>query len=130
MFKLEGEGVGRILVRFGERIKDFHVHVIYASRKLIDGNPNAVREFLAGWFETVQFMREHKPETVAIAARVSDVSSSVATRNYDELMPIFNRSGRFEPKALDLLARSFVELGLLPAAPDMGKLYTEAFLPK
>jgi hypothetical protein len=58
------------------------------------------------------------------------VSKAVAGRNYDELMPIFNPTGRFNPKALDVLSRSFVELGLLPAAPDMSKLYTEAFLPK
>jgi hypothetical protein len=45
-------------------------------------------------------------------------------------MPIFNPTGRFNPKALDALARSFVELGLLPDAPDMSRLYTEAFLPK
>ena len=130
VFKLEEEGVGRILVRFGDRIKDFHVHVVYASRKLIDANPNAIRAFLAGWLDTVGYMRDHKEQTIDIAARVSDVSKSVAARNYAELMPIFNRTGRFNPKALDLLAGSFVELGLLADAPDMSKLYTEAFLPK
>ena len=67
---------------------------------------------------------------IDIAARVSDVPKSVAARNYQELMPIFNPTGRFNPKALDVLSRSFVELGLLPDAPDMGRLYTEAFLPK
>ena len=51
VFKLEEDGIGRILVRFGDRIKDFHVHVIYASRKLIERNPDAVRAFLAGWRE-------------------------------------------------------------------------------
>jgi ABC-type nitrate/sulfonate/bicarbonate transport system substrate-binding protein len=117
-------------VRFGDRIKDFHVHVIYASRKLIDGNPEAVRGFLAGWRDSVEYMRDHKEQTIDIAARVSDVPKSVATRNYQELMPIFNLTGRFNPKALDVLSRSFVELGLLPNVPDMGKLYTEAFLPK
>jgi ABC-type nitrate/sulfonate/bicarbonate transport system substrate-binding protein len=130
IFKLEEDGVGRILVRFGDRIKDFHVHVIYASRKLIDGNPDAVRAFLAGWLETVGYMRDHREQTIDIAARVSDVSKSVASRNYQELMPIFNLTGRFNPKALDMLSRSFIELGLLPDAPDMSRLYTEAFLPK
>jgi NitT/TauT family transport system substrate-binding protein len=130
VFKLEEDGVGRILVRFGDRIKDFHVHVIYASRKLINTNPNAVRAFLAGWLDSVQYMRDHQEQTIAIAARVSDVSKSVASRNYQELMPIFNLTGRFNPKALEMLSRSFVELGLLPDAPDMSKLYTEAFLPK
>ena len=131
VFKLEEDGIGRILVRFGDRIKDFHVHVIYASKKLIDGNPNALRAFLAGWFETVQYMRDNKQQTIDIATRVaSDASKSVSSRNYEELMPIFNQTGRFNPKALYTLSRSFIELGLLPGAPDMSKLYTESFLPK
>jgi ABC-type nitrate/sulfonate/bicarbonate transport system substrate-binding protein len=130
VFKLEEDGIGRILVRFGDRIKDFHVHVIYASRKLMESHPEAVRAFLAGWFDSVAYMRQHKEQTIDMAARVSDVSKAVAGRNYDELMPIFNLTGRFNPKALDVLSRSFVELGLLPSSPDMSKLYTEAFLPK
>jgi ABC-type nitrate/sulfonate/bicarbonate transport system substrate-binding protein len=130
VFRLEEEGSGRILVRFGERIKDFHVHVIYASKALIDKNPEAVRAYLAAWYETVAYMRDHKDQTVDVAARVSEVSKAVATRNYDELMPIFNATGRFNPKALDVLSRSFVESGALPARPDMSTLYTEQFLPK
>jgi len=130
VFRLEQDGIGRILVRFGDRIKDFHVHVIYASRKLIDSNPQAVRAFLAGWFDSVAYMRDHKEQTIDIAARVSDMPKSIATRNYEELMPIFNPTGRFNPKALDALSRSFVELGLFADAPDMSKLYTEAYLPK
>ena len=130
VFRLEEEGVGRILVRFGDRIKDFHVHVIYASQTLIAANPQAVRGFLAGWLDSVQYMRDHPGETIDIAQRVSEVSRSVASRNYQELMPIFNPTGRVNPKALDVLARSFVELGLTPAAPDMSQLYTEAYLPR
>jgi NitT/TauT family transport system substrate-binding protein len=130
VFKLEEDGVGRILVRFGDRIKDFHVHVIYASHKLIAANPEALRAFLVGWFDGVGYMRDHPEQTIDIAQRVSEVSRSVATRNYQELMPIFNPTGRFNPKALDVLSRSFVELGLAPDAPDMSKLYTEAYLPK
>jgi ABC-type nitrate/sulfonate/bicarbonate transport system substrate-binding protein len=129
VFKLEEEGVGRILVRFGERIRDFHVHVIFAARKLIDAHPDALRAFLAGWLESVEYMRAHKDETVAIAERAAQAPASVARRNYDELMPIFNRTGRFNPKALAVLAHSFVELGSLPSAPDMSRLTTEAFLP-
>ena len=75
-------------------------------------------------------MRQHKDQTIDMAAQVSDASNAVAGRNNDELMPIFNPTGRFNPKALDVLSRSFVELGLFPDAPDMSKLYTEAFLPK
>lgn len=37
--------------------------------------------------------------------------------------------GKFNPKALAALSRSFVELGTLQKQPDMTKLYTEKFLP-
>jgi hypothetical protein len=62
--------------------------------------------------------------------RVAEVSKSIATANYDELMPVFNPTGRFNARALDVLARSFVEMGSLTEKPDMAKLYTEAFLPE
>ena len=44
-------------------------------------------------------------------------------------MPMFSDDGRFNPAALATLAKSFVELQLLPAQPDPARLYTEAFLP-
>jgi ABC-type nitrate/sulfonate/bicarbonate transport system substrate-binding protein len=130
IFRLEEQGVGRILVRFSDHIKDFHVHAAFASRKAIDGNPEAIRAFLAGWFESVRWMKDHKEQTVEIAARMADVPKTVAAKNYDEIMPVFSLDGRFKPKALEVLAGSFVDMGLLPDKPDMSKLTTERFLPK
>jgi hypothetical protein len=43
---------------------------------------------------------------------------------------MFSDDGRFNPKALATLSRSYVDLKFLPAEPDMSKLYTEEFLPK
>jgi NitT/TauT family transport system substrate-binding protein len=130
VLRLVEEGAGRILVRFGERIPEFHVHVVFARNALIERNPDVLRNFVKAVLESVQYMREHKEETITVAMRVAEVSKSVATANYEELMPIFNPTGRFDARALDVLARSFVEMGSLSEKPDMGKLYTEAFLPK
>jgi ABC-type nitrate/sulfonate/bicarbonate transport system substrate-binding protein len=130
VLRLVEEGTGRILVRFGDRIPDFHVHVVFAGKRLIDRNPEALRSFVRALLESVQYMRDHKEQTVDIAMRVAEVSKPVATANYEELMPIFNPTGRFDSKALDVLARSFVEMGSLAERPDMSTLYTEAFLPK
>ncbi len=130
VLRLVDEGVGRILVRFGERIPDFHVHVIFARKGFMEANPEALRGFLKAWFESVQYMRDHRDRAIDIIVRAAEVSPSIAAANYDELMPVFNRSGRFDPKALDVLARSFMEMGSLAEKPDMSKLYTETFLPK
>ena len=127
-FELEKRGEGRILVRFTE-IKDFHIHVIFAADKLIAYHPEALRGFLKGWFETIAFMRRNKAETVAIAKEVTGKDEEITSRSYDELMPMFSDDGKFNPAALATLAKSFVELQLLPAEPDPKKLYTESFLP-
>jgi NitT/TauT family transport system substrate-binding protein len=128
-YKLEQTGEFRILMHFGDLVKDFHIHVIYASNAILRRNPDSVRRFLAGWFETIAFMRQHRDETVKIAAPVMNVDTQIAGRTYDELMPMFSDTGRFEPKALAVLSRSFVEMKLLPEEPDMSKLYTEKYLP-
>jgi NitT/TauT family transport system substrate-binding protein len=130
VYKFVETGAGRILVKFGERIKDFHVHIIYASNTLIETKPETLRAFLAGWFETIGFMNDNRKATIDIALEHTGVSSKVAAEGYDDTMPIFSKTGRFSPKALDVLATSFVDTGTLPDKPDMSKLITEAYLPK
>ena len=128
-YRMEEDGSGRVLVQFGDRIKTFHIYVFYARKGFVEKSPDAVRPFLAAWFETIGYMREHRAETIEIVRRTAEVSQGIATRDYDELMGMFNRTGRFDPKALDVLARSFVEMGSLPQAPDMRTLVTEQYLP-
>ncbi len=128
-YKMEEEGNGHIVVNFGTIVKDFHIHVIYASNKIMTEHPEQVREFLAGWFDTIAFMKANKPEAVRIGAKVGRVSEEIESKVYDELISTFSTDGKFEPKAMAALARSFVELGTLPTEPDMSKLYTEKFLP-
>jgi ABC-type nitrate/sulfonate/bicarbonate transport system substrate-binding protein len=128
-FDLEKKGEARILVRFTD-IKDFHIHIIFATDKAIASKPEIVRNFLKGWFETIAFMRSHKADTVKVAKEVMEKDEDISGRVYDELMPMFSNTGRFDKAALATLSKSYVELKLLPSEPDMSKLYTEAFLPK
>ncbi len=126
---LEKMGEGRILVRFLD-IKDFHIHVIFGTNKVLAENPKAASAFLEGWLESIRFMRANKAQTVKIAAEVTEKDEEITAKVYDELMPMFSDDGRFDAKALTLLSRSLVELDILKAEPDMSKLYTEDFLPK
>ena len=128
-FDLENKGEGRILVRFTD-MKDFIIHVIYATNKDIASRPDDLRKFLKGWFDTIAFMRTHKAETVKIAGAVMGKNAEVTSRTYDEVMPMFSDDGKFSPQALDVLSRSWIQLGLLNAPPDLKTLYTTAFLPQ
>jgi NitT/TauT family transport system substrate-binding protein len=128
-YRLEEDGTGRVLVQFGDRIKTFHIYVLYARRGFAASNPEALRAFLAGWFDTIAYMRDHRAETIDIVQRTSGVSPTIATRDYDELIGMFNRTGKFDPKALAVLSRSFIEMGTLPSEPNVQTLVTEQYLP-
>jgi NitT/TauT family transport system substrate-binding protein len=127
--KLEKEKAGRIIVHFGTVAPDFIIHAIFATNKSIANKPEVLKHFLAGWFETINWMRAHRDETVALAAPVMHQDKDIVAMNYDQTMNDFSTTGRFDPKALAVLARSFVDMKTLPAEPDMSKLYTEKLLP-
>ena len=119
----------RILLPFGQVVRDFINHITYATNAVIKAHPDQVRAFNAAWFETVKWMRHNKEETVTLVAPVMNKPIPIVDKAYDIVMPSLSDTGRFDPKGLATLARSFVEMKALPAAPDMSKLYTEAFLP-
>jgi NitT/TauT family transport system substrate-binding protein len=128
-YKLQEEGASRILVRFGNIVSDFHIHVIFATTKAVATRPNDLKGFLAGWFDTIAYIRQNKQVMVDKASKLMNISPEIASRTYDDVMPMFSDTGRFNPKALAILAKSFVEMGVLDKEPDMSKLYTEQFLP-
>ena len=128
--KFVESGNGRILVKFGDFFPDFVSSCIYASTDLIDNKPDVLRAFLAGWFETIAYMNDHRPGVIDITMKQIGLSSGVANAIYDDTMPTMSLNGRFNPKALDILANSFVDTKLLPSKPDMSQLYTEAYLAK
>jgi ABC-type nitrate/sulfonate/bicarbonate transport system substrate-binding protein len=128
--RLESAGEGRIVLHFGDIIKDFIQNAAYARRDLVASDPDRVRRFLTGWYETIAYMGGHKEESIKVALPIVDLPAELAARGYDQWMQAYSRDGRFDPLALGLLAKSFVEMGLLTSEPDMSRLYTEEFLPK
>ncbi|HUZ73898.1 MAG TPA: ABC transporter substrate-binding protein [Stellaceae bacterium] len=122
-------GKGRILLRFGDDVKDIHNNIIFATDRIIAAHPDDVRAFLRGWFDTIAFARAHRAETIADMARMLHVYPAVAAAVYDRQMPMYSPDGRFSATAMAALARSLVDIGMADAAPDMARLYTEAFLP-
>ena len=128
---LEERGEARILVRFGDLISKFQNQVIYASEKAMAGKPDALRGFLRGWFETLDYAKAHKAETVAFAQQALEVRPSVANKVYDELMlsNFFSFDGRFDPAVLKLMSKSFVDLKLTDREVELSQYVDERFLP-
>jgi NitT/TauT family transport system substrate-binding protein len=120
---------GRLLFPASDFVKDFMIHAIYASNDIVRKNPDAVRRFLNGWFDTIAFMRQDKDETVRVSRERTNFSIEVEQKQYDLVMPMFSDNGRFDPGALATIQRSFVDLQLIDKEPDLTKYWTERFLP-
>jgi NitT/TauT family transport system substrate-binding protein len=129
VYRLEATGEARRIVNFGDVVKDFYSQVVFATQPLSEQRAPVLRRFLAAWLETIAYMRNNRQATIDVAKDIMSITPEAAGAIYDELMPTFSTDGRFDPKASAVLSRSFVELQLLPTAPDMRTLYTEAFLP-
>jgi len=127
-YQLEKGGEGRLLLRFGSYIKKFHTHVMFATEPMIKEKPDQVRRFLAGWKDVIAFMAANKDETVRLAMKVTGLDEAIERREYDDVMPMMSRDLRFDPAALDAIAASFPEMGIMAEKPDMRALYTEEFL--
>ena len=65
---MEENKTGRILAPVSQYEGKLAVGTLYASKRLIDTDPNTVRAFVAGWIETIDFIRTHKAETVKSAS--------------------------------------------------------------
>jgi len=127
---MEENKTGRLLFPVSQYEGNLASGTVYASNHIIQTNPDAVRAFVAAWIETVNYMRAHKAETVKIESGITGFSESVMAKDYDLTIGMFSKACEFDAESLATLKRSFIELKLLPTAPDMSKLYTNAFLPK
>jgi len=126
---LETQGQARIVVRFGKVIQNYINHVISATNGIMEKHPDDVRNFLAGWFESVAYLKAHKEESVALAARILKQPEAIVSRVYDESSPMLTDNGHFDQKGLATIRDSLVEMKILETKPDMAKLTTEKFLP-
>jgi hypothetical protein len=53
----------------------------------------------------------------------------VVGRAYDVELPYLSTDGIFDPKGVDVLRQSFVELGMLDAPPPDDQILTTRFVP-
>ena len=127
--QLQEQGVGRMLMTFGDSVPDFHTHVIFVTDAMRLKSPNIVRRVLRAWFKTAAFMRDNRGVTVKSVARTMGLSEKVVDMAYDEEVKMMSFDGAFSPKALDVIRLSLKELGILDNVPDAKDLYDPNFAP-
>ena len=130
IFNWEEKKEARLLVSASSFVGNIAAGTIYATQHIIASDPDALRNFLAAWLDTLDYMAAHKAETVKIGSEITGYSAGVITKEYELTAGQFNKDCRFDAESLANLKRAFVDQKLVETPPDMSKLYTDAFLPK
>lgn len=128
-FLLEEKHEARVLTALSKYAPDFITHVVFARKDLIAKNSDLVRRFLKAYFASVAYMKTHKEEADAVAASALKETPTSASKTYDYLISALSDDGTFDPKAVQVLKQSFVEMGILETMPSDGELYTTQFVP-
>ena len=129
IFNWEEKKEARLLIPVSDYAGNIAAGAIFASNSLIASNPDALKSFLAGWLETIAYMRAHKDETVRIESEITGYSPNAMAKEYDLTIDMFSSDCKFDAQSIANLKQSFADQKLVEPPPDMSKLYTEAYLP-
>lgn len=128
--ELDAKGKGRNVFNFAAILPHFDTYMMLATDSEMKNHPDDLRAFIAGWFQTIHYMKTHKEASVKILAKIMHTSPKIVAKIYDLEMPGCTDNGHFDPKVVQNLYDTLI-------APKMGgkqiavsSLYTEAFLPK
>jgi NitT/TauT family transport system substrate-binding protein len=130
IFEMEEKQQGRLLAVAAEFLPPTAAGAIFATNQAIASRPEAIRAFIAGWLDTIQYMRAHKAQSVEALSKLTGLSAAAMGKDYDLVVPSLSSDCRFDNESLSNLQHMFVAQKFLDAAPDMSKLYTDAFMTK
>jgi ABC-type nitrate/sulfonate/bicarbonate transport system substrate-binding protein len=128
-FTLEEKGTGRVLLDFGDLVKDNVFEDIMASDDAIENKTDAIQAYLDGWYETVQYMVAHREETIAFMVEAFELSETVAAKTYDHDIDNLSTDGTIPLKNLEGLAESLVEMGVTDKVPSTDLFWDDRFVP-
>jgi NitT/TauT family transport system substrate-binding protein len=121
---------GRVLLTAQDYAPGLVANSIIATDQLIKSNPDVLKRFLKGWYETVAFMATHKDAAVKGGIAATGLAPSVVEDEYDTQKVMWSLDGTISPAELDQLARAIFEIGLVDAKPDLSQYYDPKFLPQ
>jgi len=123
------KGKVRVIAGAETFVPDFVTHVLFARKDLVASKPDAVDRFLKGFFASVRYVKTHKAETAAFMAPLLNESEKVFNEIYDHEASILIDDGHFDPKAIEIIKDSFIDMGILDKKPTNDQLFTTRFLP-
>jgi NitT/TauT family transport system substrate-binding protein len=127
-FKLDEEKRGRMLIDFKTILPEFPATMIFASEKIINQRPDLLRQFLAGWYETIRYVTKNREPALESMGTTMHFSPGVLAKVYDIEISSLSQTGRFHERGKEMLKQAFAKR--FSQVADYSDLYDERFLPE
>ena len=128
-FTLEEQGEAKVLFSFGDIVKNNLFESVVAQRAVIEERPEAVLAYLEGWYETVEWMKANRAETIEWLVKNWELSETVASKTYDLDIDNLSSDGLVPLVNLEGLAQSMVTIGRTETAPPVSSFWDGRFVP-
>lgn len=128
-FELEEKGEGRVLMDFGQIVKNNVFEAIFATNKAVKERPEAVKAYLEGWYETIRYMKANKDATVKFMVKQFDMTENVARKTYELDINNLSTDGTIPEVNLQGLAESLVAMGIAKEKPPISQFFDGRFVP-
>ena len=126
--QLQAAGQVNVLLSGGaDRARLHHAYHLLA-RRLHESNPELVGKFIDAWFKTVAWMRTHRDRDDRDRRQSRRPGSQSRGLLLRQLHEVDAEQRNFSQKALDRLAKSWLELGILTTAANPNTLISTQFV--
>lgn len=125
----EAAGNLKVLSDLGEAMPRFIQQSIFASNRVIQENPEAIKRYLIGTAKSVRFQIANKAETVEIVARLTGQPEADVAFLHDWMVQAkaWNPNLEFPPESLAWMQDLNVQLGLQKAVQPTEKVLAPQF---
>jgi NitT/TauT family transport system substrate-binding protein len=127
-YSLQKQNRGRVVFAFGDFVKPFITHGIYATNTLQAQNPDALKRFLAAWYETIAYTHTHEDETVKTVMPLLQLPQEWVEKAYEIEKPMYPTDGHYDQGALKIVAQSLIDTNQMDVNVDVNSLITERYL--
>ena len=111
---------------------DFLFHIVHARPDFLVKEPDTVRRFLRGWFNSIEQILTTPPEShlAGVKARFGGAPDDVLMESFANSKQVFNRSGEITPTSIQKASKFLVENGAVKTPMTFEQFATNDFLPK
>ncbi|MDP9026641.1 MAG: ABC transporter substrate-binding protein, partial [Actinomycetota bacterium] len=130
-YQMEAAGTGKIAESASKVLgSNDQFAQLMASSAYISANSTALKRLAAAYTDSLNYMKSHKDDAVALAVSKLNMSNPIAITSYDALIGNFTPGGKLNAAGLAAYAKALPDLGIATSVPKASDYLSTAIVGK